>query len=207
MLRATKIEKSYGNLPVLKGIDLEISKGEKIAITGQNGSGKSTFLQLLSGYISPTEGTVQWVSDNGPIPAENIHRFISFASPYLELIEEFTLEENVSFFSRYKKFQQGISTQLLIETAGLVDARSKQIKNFSSGMKQRCKLALAFMADTPLLLIDEPLSNLDAAGSEWYRNLVAGLDASRTVVICSNQVREETFFCERSVSIEDFKQA
>jgi ABC-type multidrug transport system ATPase subunit len=199
------IGKKFRDQWIFRNVSLEISKGEKIAITGHNGSGKSTFLQLLSGYISQSEGTITWLGTENPIPAEDIHHHLSLASPYLELIEEFTLEENVIFYSRYKKIQKNISTPLLMEKAGLADARLKQVKNFSSGMKQRCKLALAFMADTPLLLIDEPLSNLDAAGYEWYRNMIDGLDEDRTVILCSNQVKEETYFCNRVVNIENFK--
>jgi len=199
------IGKKFRHQWIFRKVNLEINKGEKIAITGQNGSGKSTFLQLLSGYISQSEGKVKWFSGDDEIPVENIHRYVSLAAPYLELIEEFTLEENVTFYSRYKKLQQGISTELLIEKAGLTDARNKQVKNFSSGMKQRSKLAMAFMADTPLLLIDEPLSNLDTAGYEWYKAMVSELDPNRTVILCSNQVKEETYFCNRFLNIESYK--
>ncbi len=201
----TDIGKKFKDQWIFRNVTLEIKKGEKIALTGQNGSGKSTFLQLLSGYISQSEGAVVWLGADSPISVENIHRYVSLASPYLELIEEFTLEENVIFFSRYKKLQKGISAEVLISRAGLTDARLKQVKNFSSGMKQRCKLALAFMADTPILLIDEPLSNLDAAGYEWYKNMVSGLEPDRTVILCSNQVKEETYFCNRFINIEDYK--
>ena len=199
------IGKKFRDQWIFRRVSLEIKKGEKIAVTGQNGSGKSTFLQLLSGYITQSEGNITWLSPGKNIPTEQIYQYISLASPHLELIEEFTLEENVIFFSRYKKFHKDVTATSLIERSGLGSNSTKQVKNFSSGMKQRIKLALAFMADTPLLLIDEPLTNLDAAGYEWYQSMIAELPDNRTVILCSNQVKEETFFCNRFIDVEKFK--
>ncbi len=204
-IHLSDIGKKFRDQWIFRKVNLDIHSGEKIAITGQNGSGKSTFLQLLSGYISQSEGAVSWQGNNALIPIEQVHHYISFAAPYLELIEEFTLEENLVFFSRYKKLQAGITIPVLIEKSGLMGATDKLIKNFSSGMKQRCKLAMAFMADTPILLLDEPLSNLDGGGYEWYNIMVKGLAGNRTVILCSNQVREETFFCDRVINIENFR--
>ncbi len=204
-IHLSDIGKKFRDQWIFRKVNLDIHSGEKIAITGQNGSGKSTFLQLLAGYISQSEGKISWQGNSAVIPVEDFHKYISFASPYLELIEEFTLEENLVFYSRYKKLQAGLTIPMIIEKSGLAGATDKLIKNFSSGMKQRCKLAMAFMADTPVLLLDEPLSNLDSGGYEWYNNLVGGLTGNRTVIICSNQVREETFFCDRVISIENFR--
>lgn len=199
------VGKKFSGQWVFRNVTLDINQGEKIAVTGMNGSGKSTFLQLLAGYVTQNEGAVCWESNNGIIPVEDVHNYISFSSPYMELIEEFTIEENIDFYKRFKKFQKNISTPLLTDLAGIRNSKNKQVKNFSSGMKQRLKLVLAFMADTQILLIDEPLSNLDAEGYSWYRSLIGNLETGRTVILCSNQVKEETFFCERFVNIEDFK--
>jgi len=199
------IGKKFRDQWIFRKVDLEIINAEKIAITGFNGSGKSTLLQMLAGYVTPSEGTIHWKNSAGPIPTEQVYNFISFASPYMELIEEFTLEENVSFFSSQKKLLPGISADVLIEKVFLHDARKKQVKHFSSGMKQRIKLALAFCADTPLLLLDEPLSNLDASGYNWYKQMLEEVNAERIVIICSNQLQKETFCCKRFINIEDYK--
>jgi len=199
------IGKKFREQWIFRNISLEIFSGEKIAVTGSNGSGKSTFLQLLSGYITPSTGTVSWQSQNKNISNEEVHKYISFASPYLEMIEEFTLGENLRFYTRFKPLKNGMTPGDLMALAGLDGAMEKQVRNFSSGMKQRLKLALAFNADTPLLLLDEPLTNLDDSGKEWYHKLVTSLDAGRTVIICSNQVKEETWFCDRRLHIEDYK--
>ncbi len=102
------IGKKFRDQWIFRNVTLEIKRGEKIAVTGMNGSGKSTFLQLLSGYITQSTGTVSWEGFNGIIPVEDVHKYISFASPYMELIEEFTLEENVAFYSRFKNLKKDI---------------------------------------------------------------------------------------------------
>ncbi|NBQ48017.1 MAG: ATP-binding cassette domain-containing protein, partial [Sphingobacteriia bacterium] len=84
-------------------------------------------------------------------------------------------------------------------------ARHKFIRQYSSGMKQRLKLALALLADTPLLLLDEPLSNLDRSGAAWYQQMITDYTAKRTVIVCSNAIEEEHFFCERALDVMDYK--
>ena len=200
-----KIGKKFRGRWIFKNLDLEINQGDKIAVTGSNGSGKSTFLQLVSGYVIPSEGTVTWMNSRQPVTPELVYRQLAFAAPYMELVEEFTLEENIRFYIHRKKLRNGISLEELTKRAMLQNAHATPVRNFSSGMKQRLKLALAVYTDSSLLLLDEPLSNLDAAGYEWYRSMVPEMEADRTVIICSNQVREETWFCNRTINIEDYK--
>ena len=186
---------------VFRNLSFQINRGEKISVTGNNGSGKSTLLQVLSGYVTPSEGQVIWNRTNGVIPTDEIFRMVSLAAPYLELIEPFTLEENIRFYSRNKNLKDGIDTKDVISLAGLGGHERKLVRNFSSGMKQRLKLSLAFLANTPVLLLDEPLSNLDDQGTLWYRSLCDKLEHDRTVVVCSNRTDEETFFCKRNIHL------
>jgi ABC-type multidrug transport system ATPase subunit len=199
------IGKKFRDQWIFRNITLDIFKGDKIALTGYNGSGKSTLLQLVSGYVSPSAGRIQWFGNEMPVPAEILYKHISFAAPYLDLIEDFTLEENVAFYAKHKKFTCQITPQSVIIKAQLEQSVHKLVRNFSSGMKQRLKLALACFTDAPLLLLDEPLSNLDVAGCAWYRELVKEIADDRIVIICSNKVEEETYFCSKHINLEEFK--
>jgi ABC-type multidrug transport system ATPase subunit len=201
-VRLKNAGKKYVQSWIFRNVSFEVIRGEKVSVCGNNGAGKSTLLQLISGYITPSEGSVEWTCANGMIKGDDIYKFISFAAPYLELIESFTLEENIRFFCRRKNMRDGMRTDDIIAMAGLGSHPGKPVRNFSSGMKQRLRLALAFLADTPLLLLDEPLSNLDESGEAWYRERCMELSPDRTVVVCSNRVSEETFFCSRSIRLE-----
>src|SRR5690606_30127836 len=138
------------------------------------------------------------------IDAEHIYQYLSIAAPYLELIEEFTLAEQVRFHFAHKRFSDGLEEQSLIERLGLAHAKDKQIRYFSSGMKQRVKLGLACYADVPIVLLDEPTSNLDEDSISWYLQLIASTSADRLFLVCSNQEREYGF-CEHKITITDYK--
>jgi|ERR1051325_2406326 ABC-type multidrug transport system ATPase subunit len=187
-------------------MDLEISSGNNYVILGANGSGKSTLLQLIAGNSIPSEGKIVYSDDSGKeIPPENIFSHLSFASPYLELFEEFTLQESIRFHSRFKKLGGGLNAAKVTEICYLENAVNKRIRDFSSGMKQRVKLALAILSDTPLLLLDEPCSNLDQKGVDWYNALVEEHKQNRLIIVCSNLHPEEYRFCNQQIRVEDYK--
>ena len=156
--------KKFGSDWVLKDFNFTFSPSGKVAILGPNGSGKSTLLQMVAGYVQPSSGKISFYADDVLIEEENIFRHVSLAAPYLELIEEYSLEEIVKFHFGFKNIINGMNIRDVIERSGLSSSANKQVKNFSSGMKQRLKLTLAILSDTPLLLLDEPLSNLDEQG-------------------------------------------
>ena len=190
---------------IFRRLNLTLRSGEHIAILGPNGSGKSTLLQVICGAVLPTEGRIEYRVNSVLIPSENIYREIALATPYLELIEEFTLEEIVSLHFRFKKLIAGFTPEDIITHTGLSTSRHKVFKYFSSGMKQRVKLALAFFSDVKLLLLDEPCSNLDKEGIKWYLELISRLTVDRLVVVCSNTVEDEFRFCTRQLQMNDFK--
>ncbi len=179
---------------IFREINLTLKSGHVYVITGANGSGKSTFLQIIAGNLPLTEGQIQYQTDTDLITEDTIFRHVSLASPYLELIEEFTLTEAVAFHQKFKKFRNKLSVNEFITKLQLESARHKPIKNFSSGMKTRLKLGLACYTDTAVLLLDEPTSNLDVSGIAWYQQLVADTIANRLVIICSNQSYEYESF-------------
>jgi ABC-type multidrug transport system ATPase subunit len=174
-------------------------------VLGGNGSGKSTLLQVISGFVTPNEGTVIHKFSGKAIAPEKLKEHISFASPYLQLIEDFTMQELMQHVSKFKPFRNNLGAHDIIEITGLSHAKNKLIRQFSSGMKQRLKLALAILADTSVLLLDEPVSNLDREAIEWYKKMIAGYSAGRTIMVCSNAIAEEYAFCNASINVTEFK--
>jgi ABC-type multidrug transport system ATPase subunit len=189
---------------IFRGIDYIFQSSETYAILGPNGSGKSTLLQVLNGSLSPSAGKLNFFNGETGIEAEQVFQHLSLAAPYLELIEEFTLAEVIDFHFKFKPYKTAINKDRIIELLNMHSSRNKPVKYFSSGMKQRLKLALAFCADTPMLMLDEPTSNLDTQGVDWYLSLVQQFALNRLTIICSNQEHEYDF-CTNRLNISDFK--
>jgi ABC-type multidrug transport system ATPase subunit len=189
---------------IFRGINYEFVSGSSYAVLGANGAGKSTLLQVISGSLSSSEGKISYLHADTMIDQEKVFIHLSMAAPYLELIEEFTLTELIDFHFRFKKYRQGFNKQGVIELLGLKNSEFKAIKYFSSGMKQRVKLALAFCTDAAILLLDEPASNLDQQGLDWYLSLASAFSSDRLLIICSNQEQEYSF-CSHKVNIADYK--
>ncbi len=188
---------------IFKNIDLNFTADNKYAILGPNGSGKSTLLSILLGSLSPSEGEISY--HNGKeIQVENIYQYISFAAPYLDLIEEFTLQETIDFHFQFKDYAEGLNISMIIDLLGLKKSQDKALKHFSSGMKQRTKLALACCTNTPILILDEPTSNLDVQGIDWYLNLVNQYASNKMIIVGSNQEHEYSF-CKERLNISDYK--
>jgi ABC-type multidrug transport system ATPase subunit len=190
---------------IFRGIDHSFENGKVYAILGPNGSGKSTLLHVLNGSLSPSAGKIGFFNEDKPVEIEEAYRHLSLAAPYLELIEDFTLSEMIDFHFKFKSYVSGVNKNGLIELLGMSDSKNKLIKYFSSGMKQRLKLGLAFCSDTPMLMLDEPTSNLDMQGVDWYLNLVQKFAQNRLTIICSNQEHEYSF-CDERLNITDYKQ-
>lgn len=189
---------------IFRDVNYVFESGSSYAILGANGAGKSTILQVISGSLSSSEGSISYSKDGVLLNPENVFEHLSMAAPYLELIEELTLRELIDFHFRFKKFRSGLDRDFMIGLMGLKHSEHKAIKNFSSGMKQRVKLALAFCSDTEMILLDEPASNLDQQGLEWYLNLVEKYTKDRILIICSNQLQEYSF-CKKQLNIADYK--
>jgi ABC-type multidrug transport system ATPase subunit len=190
---------------IFRDVNFQFESGEAYAILGSNGSGKSTLLQIISGHLHPSSGSISYHFQDKILQAEQIFRHVSYSGPYLEILEEFTLDEMIRFHHKFKPFLNGMSEEELIQITQLTRNRKKPIKYYSSGMKQRVKLALALLSDTKIVLLDEPASNLDHQGIEWYRNLVAQYRDDRVVIICSNSQAPEYDFCKESLSIDSYK--
>jgi ABC-type multidrug transport system ATPase subunit len=190
---------------IFSNLDFSFTTGQHYALIGNNGSGKSTLLQIIAGYIGLTKGTIHWTnSDGSSLDSTNIFQHISIAAPYLELVEEFTALEQIDFHQQFKPLQSGLQPIELLEKIGLGNAAHKQIRNFSSGMKQRLKLALAIFDQAPILLLDEPCSNLDQEGIQAYHQFIQAYAMHKLIIVASNDPQEYQF-CGQQLSLSDFK--
>ncbi|MBK0380191.1 ABC transporter ATP-binding protein [Mucilaginibacter segetis] len=189
---------------IFKGVDYSFNHTDRYAILGPNGSGKSTLLQILNGSLTPSAGTIKYNYNGQIIEEDKAFGYLSMAAPYLELIEEFSLNEMVDFHFKFKSYRVGMDKTAVAEILNLSGSKNKLIKYFSSGMKQRLKLTLAFCSDTPMLMLDEPTSNLDTQGIDWYLSLVEKFSVNRLTIVCSNQ-EHEYGFCNKFLDITDYK--
>lgn len=178
--------------------------GQSYAITGANGSGKSTLLQALGGSMMLSEGAVQYSILNALYSTDDIYKHVSICAPYLEVVEEMTLKEFLDFHHGFKPFLKGITTETIITLLGLEKAAGKQIRNYSSGMKQRVKLAQCIFSDSAIVLLDEPCTNLDTDGIELYHRLITDHCKNRLVIVSSND-EVEYRFCNQRISMTDYK--
>ncbi|MCY7310284.1 MAG: ATP-binding cassette domain-containing protein [Chitinophagaceae bacterium] len=196
---------------IFRHFNYTFEAGQSYAITGPNGSGKSTLLQALSGGMYINEGRMEWAMGNLPTGQagkqwanEQVYNHVSICAPYLEVVEEMTLREFLDFHHGFKPFLSGITTDSIITVLGLEKAVNKQIRYYSSGMKQRVKLAQCIFSDTAIVLLDEPCTNLDAAGIELYHSLIADYCKDRLVVVSSND-EVEYKFCNQKIDISNYK--
>jgi len=192
--------KSYYRSWLFKDVNLkfDLSPSQKFAFLGNNGSGKSTFLLMLCGQISPTTGNILWNID-GNFLKENVwHQNYALSSPGMELPEELNLYEWFSFIQKIKPLKKGIELEYIAEICKFSKKTLlKPIANYSSGMKQRVKLCGNLLSAVPVSFLDEPLSNLDADGIELYHKLIEMEEAHRSIFIASNDEKEYDFVSNR----------
>jgi len=199
-----EVAKRYRFEWIFKNINYHFQSQHRYAILGNNGTGKSTFLKILSGHLTPSKGKIIFTHNGNITEVENVYEHVAYAAPYIDLIEEFTLKEAIDFHQKFKPFQAGLDTDKLIELLGFQKSIDKEVKFFSSGMKQRLKLALAIGSKTEILLLDEPTTNLDQQGMEWYQQLLDNYANNRLLIIASN-VEADYQRCDHFLNIMDYK--
>jgi ABC-type multidrug transport system ATPase subunit len=191
---------------IFKDLTTTFSSGQRCAILGPNGVGKSTLMKILSGHLSPSAGKISFTIDGKTTDLEAVYHHLSYAAPYIELIEELTLTEAIRFHTQFHPLSNSLTINDLVGILGFEKSKDKEIRYFSSGMRQRLKLALAICSPSPILLLDEPTTNLDAQGVAWYRDLMRDFTGGghRLVVIASN-IEHDYDFCDASLNILDYK--
>ena len=185
-VRFQKLGKKFTRRWVFQNLSAVIPSGSKCAIVGYNGSGKSTLLQIISGARVASTGKVRFHMNTKEVPLDKAFKYISIAAPYIDIVEELTLKEFFEFHAKFKKMQMRMQYHEFKEILAYSFRDDQMLKSFSSGMKQRIKLAITILSESSLVLLDEPCSNLDKQGREWYRELIQKYIDSRTLIIASN---------------------
>jgi ABC-type multidrug transport system ATPase subunit len=204
LIKLENVGKRYRYEWIFKNVNHTFESGVAYAILGPNGVGKSTLMKILSGYLSPSKGAIHFLENTIALDPDAVFKKVSYAAPYIDLIEEFTLKEAIQFHQRFKPFYEGVNEQTIYDLLNFTKAKNKEIRFFSSGMKQRLKIALAFCSDTPILLLDEPTTNLDMQGVDWYLNLVEQFSKNRLIIVASN-IEHDYGFCKEQINILGFK--
>lgn len=195
------IAKKYESQWVFKNISVEISPMQKYAVLGGNGSGKSTLLRIISSYMLPTLGEVIYHSDNSKIPHDLVYKYVNYAAPYVNFVEDFSIKEFLKFHNQFKPFVKGYSVDEVLDEMQLKNQADKKIAHLSSGMKQRLRLAVAFLTEAKLILLDEPVTNLDSNAINWYKYMIETYTQNKTLVVSSNSVEVEYEFCDYIISL------
>ena len=200
----TNLGKRYNREWIFRNLNFRFDIHKRYAITGPNGSGKSTLLQVIAGSNIYNEGSIEYSILHKEISPDKIYKNLSFCAPYLDLIEEMTLSEFFIFHNKMKDWISTVDTRQIIILLKLEKSAHKQIRNFSSGMKQRVKLAQAIFSDVPVILLDEPATNLDEEGVQLYNFLIENYCKKRLVIVSSNDEKEYAF-CEEVIDMMNYK--
>jgi ABC-type multidrug transport system ATPase subunit len=195
IINLQEITKQYSSQTIIKKLSYRFESGKSYAIFGHNGAGKSTLLQLIAGSISPNKGKIIYEFEQKVIAVEDMYQHISLAAPYMDLIEDMSMDEMISFHFKFKK--SVVVDPFTIMSSLLQYDKDKLIRNYSSGMKQRLKLLMALFTESKVLLLDEPTANFDNEGIEWYRDLIQKYRNNRTLIIASAQNHDHDFCAER----------
>jgi ABC-type multidrug transport system ATPase subunit len=200
----SQISKRFQKHWIFKDISYTFTGPGHYALLGSNGSGKSTLLRIIAGLQSPSKGSIKHELKDNLIPINAVFPYLSFCAPGLEIIEELTLPEFLQFHFSFKQLLPGLDVEQIIALCGLQQSVHKPIADYSSGMKQRVKLAQAFFSNTPVILLDEPCTNLDQKGVEQYEQWIELYTKNRLLIVASNDPKEY-YFCKERLEIEEFK--
>ncbi len=196
-LKSENITKIYNRKTIFKNITFDISEGTAFAITGKNGSGKSTLVKILCGVLSPTKGSISLTVNEQQVVYPDYYPHIGLVSPYLNMYEEFSAEENLQFIKKIRGLDSTADSfaEELLKEFGIYDHRKKEVRNYSSGMKQRLKYCAALLHQPPLLVLDEPASNLDELGIAAVRNRMV-LQKQKGILLFATNDKDDLRFAD-----------
>lgn len=199
-LEVKNLKKDFDRKTILKDLNFSLTNKDSLSITGKNGSGKSTLIKILSNIFMQTSGSISITVDNTQIERQNFYKYIGLISPYLNLYDEFSGLENLKFTARLRGLSDDCINSI-ITRVGLWERRNDLVKIYSSGMKQRLKLAFALMHEPEILLLDEPTSNLDAEGVRLVDNVAEQYKYSRILIIATNDEHEKSL-CKDELNLD-----
>jgi heme exporter protein A len=197
-LQAEGIQKTFNRRKIFSGIQFAVRETDSLSITGRNGSGKSTLMKIIAGVLSPTSGSLTIRVGEGEVSPAERHRYVGFVSPYLQLYDEFTGVENLELFCEVRGIEADIHG--LLQKVNLHARKNDLLRTYSSGMRQRLKYAFALLHRPPVLLLDEPTSNLDSEGKETVHAIIEEQKRSGIVVIATND-EEDRALCNHEIHL------
>lgn len=204
-LVAENLGHRFGRRVLFRSLAFSLDGGQSLAVTGANGSGKSTLLTIVAGLRRPVRGHVRLHEHGSAVPDEERPLRAGLVAPYLNVYDGFSARENLGFIARARRLPQTKQRiQAVLELVGLVDRADDPVAAYSSGMKQRVKFAAALLPEPPLLLLDEPMSNLDAAGRAMVDRVIAHQRERGGVLLLATNNREEAAWCDRELCVEDY---
>jgi len=191
VLTLRDVARRFGPRAVFADIHAEAQTGQTLVVAGRNGSGKSTLLKIIAGLLPPSAGAVTLSLSGRPLDRLARRRVLGYVAPDLALYAELTGAENLLFFARLRGIALSRAELIaLLERVGLKGRGRDYVGNYSSGMRQRLKYAFALMHGPPVLLLDEPTTNLDAQGLEMVESVVVEQKQRGLAVIATNEARE-----------------
>lgn len=201
--KSENITKLYNRRVIVENVSFSLKEGDAFAITGKNGSGKSTMIKMLCGVLSPTKGKFEFSIEGIPVKYPDYYPHIGLVSPYLNLYEEFTAEENMSFIAKVRNVTTATKerSEYLLQEFGIYEHRKKEVRFYSSGMKQRLKYCAALIHQPLLLVLDEPSSNLDSHGIAIVRKFMKEQKEHGVLIFATNDA-DDLQFADRTCSIE-----
>lgn len=199
-----EVAKRYSEQWIIRHCTLDLESGKIYGLTGPNGSGKSTLIKLLSGFLSPTKGRIGYLADDGPVSRDDIHRYVTLASPYALMFKQLTMMEMIRFIRQFKPLKDGMTESDFLKVLQLDARPNTYLKDLSSGQFQKFGLAAALLTQSEILLLDEPGSYLDEQAKAWFQNMLVSHGRDRLVVVASND-KSDLAHANARINIEDYK--
>lgn len=198
-LKAINLTRKFDRKAIFENLNFELKSSSSTAITGRNGSGKSTLIKIISNLLSQSSGELNLYHGENKVKRENVFKYIGFVSPYLNLYDEFTGYENLKIISDIRGYGHE-NIDIVLNRVGLFPRRNDLLKIYSSGMKQRLKIAFSILHEPEVLLLDEPTSNLDTDGISIVDDIVSEYKANKIVIIATNDAHERSL-CEKEINL------
>lgn len=206
MIRLEQVTKRYGSVQALKGVSLEVKKGEVLGLLGQNGAGKTTLLNILTGYLAPTGGRALIDGYDCLLEAREAKQRLGYLPEHPPLYDEMTVREYLFFAAELKGvMRRAIPAHVdeVMELTGLTDMRNRLLGHLSKGYRQRAGFAQAICGDPDVLVLDEPTVGLDPKQITEIRELIRSLAKGRTILFSSHILSEVQQLCSHVVILQN----
>ena len=205
VVKINRLKKQFNSLEVIKGLDFELKKGTCVALLGANGAGKTTTLQMLSGLMRPSSGSISF---SGIKAGEDFRKMIGYLPQHAYFYEWMTGEEFLEYAGKLAGLNKPIAkerTKELLELVGIADAKNRRIGKYSGGMKQRLGIAQAIIHQPNLVMLDEPVSALDPFGRREVLELLEKLKKETTILFSTHILNDAEEVCDEILFLHDGK--